>query len=90
MGTHLLQLPEEINDSYFAKPKSSTSASKEEEFFSQGKLKPKEAHPEEKAKIQKDVDHKIAHAIKKVHHMSKYLQASWGLSKGQHPHQLVF
>jgi len=85
-----LELPESLNDSHFTKTKSSSSTSKEEEFFSGGKPKPKEAHPEEKSKIQKEVDSKVAAAVKKVEHLGKYLQATWGLSRGQHAHSLVF
>jgi len=85
-----VEIPESVNDSYFSKPKSSSSSSKEDEFFEGGKPKAREAHPEEKAKLQKDVDSKVATAVKKVELLSKYLQATWGLSKGQHPHQLSF
>jgi large subunit ribosomal protein L6e len=29
-------------------------------------------------------------AVKKTEYLGKYLKASWGLSKGEYPHQLVF
>jgi len=85
-----LEFDESLNDSYFAKPKNASSTSKEEEFFSGGKPKPKEAHPAEKSKVQKDVDGKVYAAAKKIDNMSKYLKASWGLSRGQFPHSLTF
>lgn len=85
-----IELDESINDSYFSKPKSTSPKSKEEEYFSGGKPTTKEAHPAEKAKLQKDVDAKVIDAIKKVDNLGKYLKASWGLSKGQFPHTLSF
>jgi large subunit ribosomal protein L6e len=77
-------------DSYFAKTKTSTKQTAEEEFFADGKPKPKEAFPENKAHDQKSVDKHILEAIKKQEHLGKYLSSSWGLSNGQYPHELVF
>ena len=54
------------------------------------KPKAKEAFPESKASDQKSVDSAIIAAVKKTEYLSKYLRASWGLSKGQYPHQLTF
>ncbi|KAI0081729.1 60S ribosomal protein L6 [Panus rudis PR-1116 ss-1] len=84
------KVDEKINDAYFAKPKSKGKQSAEEEFFSEGKPKEKEAFPESKSADQKAVDSAIIAAVKKTENLSKYLKASWGLSKGQFPHQLVF
>ena len=70
--------------------KAKQSKSAEEEFFSEGKPKEKEAFPEGKAADQKEVDQAILASIKKTPNLGKYLNASWGLSKGQYPHQLVF
>lgn len=84
------QIDEKINDSYFAKPKSKGARSAEEEFFSEGKPKEKEAFPESKAADQKAVDAAVIAAVKSTENLSKYLKASWGLSKGQSPHQLAF
>ncbi|KAG8825264.1 hypothetical protein FRC17_008784 [Serendipita sp. 399] len=84
------ELRDSINDSHFSKSKSTSSKSKEEEFFYGGKPKEKEAYPEEKGKTQRDVDAKVVAAIKDVESFGKYLKASWGLSKGQFPHTLVF
>ncbi|KIM25965.1 hypothetical protein M408DRAFT_330944 [Serendipita vermifera MAFF 305830] len=85
-----LELDESLTDSFFSKPKKTTSTSKEEEFFYGGKPKEKEAHPEHKSKIQKEVDGKVCAAIKKVENMGKYLGSTWGLSRGQHAHTLTF
>lgn len=83
------QVDEKVNDAYFAKSASKSKTSAEEEFFADGKPK-KEAFPESKAADQKAVDSAIVAAVKKTEYLSKYLRASWGLSKGQFPHQLVF
>lgn len=88
MGIHGLvliyvQIDEKLNDKYFAKPASSGSKDKEAEFFSEGKPKPKEPHPEAKASDQKTIDQALLAEIKKTENLSKYLKASFGLSKGQ-------
>lgn len=85
-----LQLDAKITDAYFAKAKSSARQSAEEEFFSEGKPKAKEAFPESKAADQKIVDKAVIDAVKKTENLGKYLKASFGLSKGQFPHALVF
>jgi large subunit ribosomal protein L6e len=84
------QVDEKIDDSYFVKASSKGKSSAEEEFFADGKPKEKEAYPEAKAADQKTVDSAIIAAVKKTEYLSKYLAASWGLSKGQYPHQLTF
>ncbi|KAG8810785.1 hypothetical protein FRC19_004322 [Serendipita sp. 401] len=84
------ELRDSINDSHFGKSKSSSTKSKEEEYFSGGKPTEREAYPDEKSKTQRDIDGKVVAAIKKEENMSKYLKSSWGLSKGQFPHALVF
>jgi len=83
------KVDEKINDSYFAKS-GSKAGSAEEEFFEGGKPKAKEAFPESKAADQKSVDGAVIEAVKKTENLAKYLKASWGLSKGQFPHQLNF
>ncbi|KAF9534231.1 60S ribosomal protein L6 [Crepidotus variabilis] len=85
-----VSLDEKFNDSYFAKPSTKGSKSAEEEFFEEGKPKAKEAFPESKASDQKTIDGAVITAIKGTENLGKYLKASWGLSKGQFPHQLVF
>ena len=64
--------------------------SAETEFFEDGKPKAKEPLPESKTSDQKEVDKAIIAAVKKSENLTKYLKASFGLSKGQYPHQLVF
>ncbi|CAE6432335.1 unnamed protein product, partial [Rhizoctonia solani] len=85
-----VSIDEKINDKYFSRPASTTSGDKESEFFSEGKPKPKEAYPEAKASDQKTIDQALLAEIKKTENLSKYLKASFGLSKGQFPHQLSF
>ncbi|KAH7887658.1 ribosomal protein L6e-domain-containing protein [Phlebopus sp. FC_14] len=79
-----------INDTYFAKTAVKSVSSAEDEFFSQGKPKPKEPFPEAKSADQKDVDKVVIAAVQKQENLAKYLKASFGLSKGQFPHQMVF
>lgn len=77
----LLQVPEEVNDAYFVKEKSKTKTSAEQEFFEEGKAKPKEAHPEKRSSTQKSLDEGIIAAVKGVEHMHSYLRSTFGLSK---------
>ena len=86
----MTQVDEKINDAYFVKDKASKSQSAEEEFFEDGKPKAKAPYPEAKAEEQKALDQALIAEIKKTENLAKYLKASWGLSKGQFPHQLVF
>lgn len=79
-----------INDAYFAKTATKGSASAEAEFFSEGKPKEKEPFPEAKSADQKELDKAIVAAIQKQENLAKYLKASFGLSKGQFPHQMTF
>ncbi|KAL0949453.1 hypothetical protein HGRIS_009508 [Hohenbuehelia grisea] len=81
---------DKFNDAYFAKDATKEKRSAEAEFFEEGKPKAKEAFPESKAADQKEVDKSILASVKKTENLAKYLKASWGLSKGQFPHQLVF
>jgi len=85
-----LKIEEKMNDSYFAKAKAPRRISNEEEFFEEGKPKEKEAFSETKASEQKDIDKAVIASIKKTENIGKYLKASFGLSKGQFPHELVF
>jgi len=83
-------LAEKFNDAYFAKEAASGKQSAESEFFEEGKPKAKAAFPESKSSDQKEVDKAIVEAVKKQEYLAKYLKSSWGLSKGQFPHQIVF
>ncbi|KAI6130436.1 ribosomal protein L6e-domain-containing protein [Pisolithus croceorrhizus] len=79
-----------INDTYFAKATTKGSISAEAEFFCEGKPKPKEPFPEAKSGDQKEVDKVVIAAVRKQENLVKYLKASFGLTKGQFPHQMVF
>jgi len=85
-----VKIDEKINDAYFAKAAVKGSRSAEEEFFSEGKPKEKDPLPESKLSDQKEIDRAILESIKKQEHLAKYLKATWGLSKGQFPHQMKF
>jgi len=84
------KVEEKLNDAYFTKSQAKGKHSNEEEFFEEGKPKAKEALPENKSTDQRSVDTAILGAIKKTENLAKYLKASFGLSKGQFPHQLAF
>ncbi|KAF9247307.1 ribosomal protein L6e-domain-containing protein [Melanogaster broomeanus] len=71
-----------INDAYFVKAAVKGAPSAEAEFFEEGKPK-KVQFPEAKSADQKEVDKKQAN-------LAKYLKCSFGLTKGQYPHQMVF
>ena len=85
-----VQVDDKINDSYFAKATIKGPRSAEAEFFEGGKPKSKDAHPEAKVGDQKEIDKAIIASLKKTENLTKYLKSSFGLSKGQFPHQLVF
>ncbi|KAF5344122.1 hypothetical protein D9758_008848 [Tetrapyrgos nigripes] len=85
-----VKVNDKLNDAYFAKPATKSSKSAEEEFFEDGKPKAKEALPESKVADQKEIDSAIIAAIKKTDNLGKYLQSTFGLSKGQYPHQMAF
>jgi len=85
-----VQIDEKINDGYFAKATVKGRTSAEEEFFADGKPKEKEPLAESKAADQKAVDKAIISAIKEEEYLAKYLKATFGLTKGQYPHQLKF
>ncbi|KAJ6515793.1 ribosomal protein L6e-domain-containing protein [Mycena sanguinolenta] len=85
-----VKVDDKINDSYFTKAATKGARSAEAEFFEGGKPKAKEAFPEAKSADQKAVDKAILSSLKKTENLGKYLSASWGLSKGQFPHEMVF
>jgi len=84
------KVDEKINDAYFAKTAAKGARSAEEEFFEEGKPKAKEPFPASKVSDQKEVDKAVIDAVKKTPELARYLKSSWGLSKGQFPHQLAF
>ncbi|EJU05997.1 60S ribosomal protein L6 [Dacryopinax primogenitus] len=85
-----IQISEKLTDAYFSKAKGTKSLSAEEEFFSEGKPKAREAYPEEKVIEQKELDTALLAEVRKTAHLEKYLKASWGLQKGQYAHEMVF
>ncbi|KAI0307279.1 ribosomal protein L6e-domain-containing protein [Multifurca ochricompacta] len=85
-----LKIDAKISDAYFVKSEKKRTRSAEEEFFADGKLKEKDPFPETKAADQREVDKAVLSVVKKTEYLAKYLKASWGLSKGEYPHQLVF
>lgn len=84
------QVDDKVDDAYFSKAKAKGRKSAEEEFFSDGKPKEKEPLSEGKLSLQKEIDSAIISAIKKEALLAKYIKSTFGLSKGQFPHQLVF
>ncbi|KAJ7228571.1 60S ribosomal protein L6 [Mycena pura] len=84
------KVDDNINDAYFAKAATKGPRTAEQEFFEGGAPKAKEPFPESKSADQKAIDKVILDSAKKTVNLAKYLKASWGLSKGQFPHQLVF
>ncbi|KAF9158557.1 hypothetical protein DFQ27_000073 [Actinomortierella ambigua] len=82
------KLDAQLNDAYFARPKSAKKAATEEAFF-EGEKK-KEPLAENKVALQKATDKVILEAITKVEHLRQYLAARFTLTKGQAPHALKF
>ncbi|KAH7921809.1 hypothetical protein BV22DRAFT_1095750 [Leucogyrophana mollusca] len=85
-----IKVDPKINDAYFAKTATKGASSAEAEFFEEGKPKAKEPFPESKSADQKEIDKTVIAAVQKQENLAKYLKASFGLSKGQFPHQMVF
>jgi len=87
-----VKVDDKINDSYFTKEASKRSKGSEKEFFGKDKSaeKEKKAFPSDKAEDQKTIDKALIAEIQKTENLAKYLGSSFGLSKGQFPHQLKF
>ena len=85
-----MQLDDKFTDAYFTASGKKGAKSAEEEFFADGKPKEREPLPEARTSDQKEVDKSILAAVKKTENLAKYLSSSFGLSKGQYPHQLKF
>ncbi|KAI8384847.1 ribosomal protein L6e-domain-containing protein [Radiomyces spectabilis] len=79
-----VKIDDKFNDAYFKK--SEKKANKE---FLEGDKK-KEALPESKVADQKNVDKAIIDAVIKTPFLRQYLSTSFGLSKGQFPHNMKF
>ncbi|KAI8373094.1 ribosomal protein L6e-domain-containing protein [Radiomyces spectabilis] len=78
------KVDDKFNDAYFKKTEK--KANKE---FLEGE-KPKAALPESKVADQKNVDKAIIDAIVKTPFLRQYLSSTFGLSKGQFPHNMKF
>merc|ERR1711997_862525 len=86
-----VQVPDNINDKYFARIKAEKGAKKDGEIFD---AKKEEYQPsEQRKKDQSAVDTQVLAAIKKHAEgsaLKQYLKATFALSKGQFPHQMAF
>ncbi|CAO3632662.1 unnamed protein product [Mucor fragilis] len=78
-----VKVDEKINDAYFKK------AAKSDKAFLQGEEK-KAAFPESKAADQKVVDKALLEVVAKTPFLRQYLASSFGLNKGQFPHNMKF
>jgi large subunit ribosomal protein L6e len=96
-----VSIPESVNDAYFAKAKAakSTNEGKEKKAFPEEKKSEQKVGSTPHWSLQgrdcrltprKSVDSALLSAISKVEHLSRYLKASWGLSKGDRFHELKF
>jgi len=85
-----VKIPESINDEYFARVKAD-SKKKEGDIFESKKVE--YAPSEQRKKDQVEVDKQILAAIKSHSEgaaLKKYLGSTFGLTKGQYPHNMVF
>ncbi|KAL9540146.1 hypothetical protein MBANPS3_009848 [Mucor bainieri] len=78
-----VKVDEKINDAYFKK------SAKTDKAFLQGEEK-KAAFPESKAADQKAVDKALLEVVAKTPFLRQYLASSFGLNKGQFPHNMKF
>ncbi|RCI03619.1 hypothetical protein CU098_012074 [Rhizopus stolonifer] len=78
-----VKVDEKFNDAYFKK------SAKAEKAFLEGEQK-KAAFPESKAADQKAVDKAILEVVAKTPFLRQYLASTFGLTKGQFPHNLKF
>jgi len=88
-----VKVPEKLNDKYFKRARSATNkpAKKEGDIF-ESKKEEYKASDERKAD-QADLDKQLLAAISKAPEgamLKQYLKATFGLSKGQFPHKMVF
>ena len=86
-----VKVPDHIDDKYFKRAPKKANKSKEGEIFE--KKTEKYAPSEQKKKDQVEVDKAVLEAIKKHKEgvmLKSYLRHTFGLSKGQYPHEMVF
>ena len=85
------QVPEKLNDAYFAKDSKKRSKGSEKEFFGEGEeKKEKKAYPSDRSDDQKSIDKALIAEISKTENLAKYLGSTFALTKGQHPHLMSF
>ncbi|KAG1561723.1 hypothetical protein G6F49_001570 [Rhizopus delemar] len=78
-----IPVDEKFNDAYFKK------SAKTEKAFLEGEQK-KAAFPESKAADQKAIDKALLEVVVKTPFLRQYLSSTFGLRKGQFPHDLKF
>ncbi|KAI8090279.1 ribosomal protein L6e-domain-containing protein [Gilbertella persicaria] len=78
-----VKVDEKFNDAYFKK------SAKAEKAFLEGEQK-KAAFPESKAADQKAVDKALLEVVAKTPFLRQYLASTFGLTKGQFPHNMKF
>jgi len=86
-----VEVPEKLNDAYFAKDSKKRSKGSEKEFFGEGEeKKEKKAYPSDRSDDQKSIDKALIAEISKTENLAKYLGSTFALTKGQHPHLMSF
>ncbi|KAI8357800.1 ribosomal protein L6e-domain-containing protein [Blakeslea trispora] len=78
-----IKVDEKFNDAYFKK------SAKADKAFLEGEQK-KAAFPESKAADQKAVDKALLEVVAKTPFLRQYLSSTFGLTKGQFPHDMKF
>ncbi|KAH0548191.1 hypothetical protein GP486_008090 [Trichoglossum hirsutum] len=76
------------SEGYFAREKSKEGKQGEEQFFKQGEKPEKKKPSGTRAGDQKAVDKALLANIKKEPHLASYLGSSFGLRKGDRPHEM--
>merc|ERR1719378_93384 len=82
-----MEVPAEVSDAMFKKPKSSKKKSEDGPFAAEEESKPLD----DAAKaLQEKVDAQIISAVEKEELLKPYLKSKFSLSRGQYPHQMSF
>ena len=90
----LPKLPMEVDDAYFVDAKKADEAAREakgsgeDKFFAEKKTKTEVS--EQRKKDQAAFDKALKPAVEKTEHLTAYLQAKFGLKKGDKPHEMKF
>merc|ERR1711973_486965 len=86
-----VKVPENIDDAYFKRAKKAKAGKKEGDIFESKKeeYKPSEQRKTDQAAVDKELMAVVGkHAEAKM--LKQYLRSPFGLSKGEHPHEMVF